>query len=66
MITQTKGLRDKFEAIQYFGAVIYEVMRTFCCMKNQLSSLPSYKKIFRILITYAENLRMTKVLQKQY
>jgi len=40
----SRGLRDKFEAIQYYGAVLFEGMKTFHSMKKQLEPLEEYKE----------------------
>ena len=39
-----RGFRDKFEAIQYYGAVLYESLKTFHEMKEQFKSLSEYRE----------------------
>ena len=39
----SSGYRDKFEAIQYYGAVLYESLKTFHRMKEQFNQLDEYK-----------------------
>ncbi|MCF6335745.1 MAG: hypothetical protein L3J12_08390 [Spirochaetales bacterium] len=37
-------MRDKFEAIQYYGATLYEALRTFSKMKKHFQQLPEYEE----------------------
>jgi hypothetical protein len=39
----SSGSRDKFEAILYYGAVLYESLKTFHEMKEQFNQLAEYK-----------------------
>ncbi len=43
----SRDKRDRLERVQYYGATLYESIKTMYNMTNQLEKLDEYKKIYR-------------------